>query len=422
MSKETEKLIISPELKQRLIAAKENGSTAAAKILGELKKPRVEIMQSNLANNFYSKRFVSNHNEYKSLIIKIGMCRKDFSNENNPDYGNPDADERPSNQVWRSPAQFAKEFKNLSFTDDELTYFDSAIKETSKVTIRISNKFKDFVDAYTGANYSIFGDNEAPLHSSCMRGDDTAEIAADFYKNFAGCRIMVATNKQNEIVGRAIIWDGLTVKSGRGNILPDTYSFIDRKYYSFAFIRTMMLKYAEEHGIDLSKTYDDINHPTNVTPLRDIQENENGSYWSKNISNSVWIKKVVPQVKWHKHGAPYVDTMFNLFFDEDKKELYLCNNSDGMSDHETRLAYCHSTGGCSCGVDYHICPKCGEIHYNSGKNLSLCDSCYSSMFKRTAFGHAYSGKLIKRKGILIPAEVAKSPYCDVAVNVSRLFE
>lgn len=424
MSKENEKLIISPELKQRLIAAKENGSTAAAKILEELKKPRLEIMQSNLANNFYSKRFVSNHNEYKSLVIKIGMCRKDFSNENNPDYGIPDAEERPSNQIWRSPSQFAKEFKNLTFTDDELTYLDSAIKETSKVTIRISNKFKDFVDAYTGANYSIFGENEAPLHSSCMRYENTAEIAADFYKNFAGCRIMVATNKNNEIVGRAIIWDGLMMTTTGGTTLCENITFLDRKYYSFAFIRTMMLNYAKAHGIDIYKTYDDIHHTLSVTPFHPIETIENGTL-PENDSINVLFRKNVPTVKWHKKGAPYLDTMAYVHYNRDEKQLYLCNSEYGITGNESKIAYCRSTEGAACGTGHYICPKCGYIHsrdpYGCTK-VSLCSDCRREIFKETPMGLVYSGKLLKKKGLSIPAEVAKSPYCDVAINVGRLLE
>ena len=423
MSKETEKLIISPELRQRLIAAKDNGSTVAAKILEELKKPRIEIMSSNLANNFYSKRFVNDRNEYKSLVIKVGCCRKDFSNENNPDYGVPDAAERPSNQVWRTPSQFAKEFKNLEFTDDELTYFDSAIKETTKVTIKISNKFKDFVDAYTGANYSIYCDSDAPLHNSCMRSDGLVEVVADFYKNFAGCRIMIATNKNNEIVGRSIIWDGLTMTTQRGHLLKESVSFMDRKYYAYAFVRTMMLNYAKEHGIDLWKTTDDIHHKNDVNPFHDI-EVETGTM-DADHSTGVWFRKNVPHLKWHKKGSPYLDTMTYVFYDQEQNQLYLCNNDDGITDCENRLAACDTTGGCARSNDTYICPKCGCTHSRSPYNynkVSLCYECRNELFKETPVGLTYSGKLVKKRGVLLPSEVAKSKYCAIAMSAGRLMQ
>ena len=430
MSKETERIIISPELKQRLIAAKENGSIVAEKILEEIKKPRVEIMSSNLANNFCSKRCVSGQNEYKSLVIKVCSSRKDFDNANNPDHGMPEAADRPSNQVQQSPAKFAMEFKNLAFTDTALTYFDSAIKETSKVTIKISNKFKDFERAYNGSNYSIFGDYKAPLHNSCMRYDNISEPAADFYKNFAGARMMIATNKNNEIVGRAIIWDNLEVwrYGSTSELLASGISFLDRKYYAFDFVRTLMLNYAKEQGIDMYKTHDDIQHMREATAFHDINRLDgNGVLFHADTgADCVCFKKDVPQVKWHKFGAPYLDTLPYVIYTNGK--VYLCNYDDGVTGCEYRLATCRDTDGTANRSHWHVCPSCGTCHSDDDfdedddQTLSLCRECQKSVFKKTPFGPIFTGKSVKRRGLWLPASIAKSPSCDIAINISRLFK
>ena len=65
----------------------------------------------------------------------------------------------------------------------------------------------DFLDAYLGANYSSITDNDiSTLHNSCMRYEDKARNAADFYANFAGAGILVAKDKSNNVLGRAVVW------------------------------------------------------------------------------------------------------------------------------------------------------------------------------------------------------------------------
>lgn len=412
------KLDITPEGRERLVAASVNGSTVAAGLLGDLKKPRAEILSSATTDHVRTKRCVNRHGDgYSSLVLKFGYCMKDFSNELNPDHGNPDAADRPSNLVWTTPSQFALLFKNHHFTNTELDYFNSAVKETSKVTIRIGTKFKDFEYAYNGANYSVFCETDATLQNSCMRYDNVAEVAADFYKNFCGCRIMIATNARHEVVGRAVIWDGVDLyDNDNGRRISTNVSFLDRKYYSYFFVKKMMIEYAYDHGIDLIKTHDDINSPHEVTPTHTFDGLTKGDV------EYVCMRKDVPHVRWHKHGAPYVDTMSNIMVSSDKK-LYLSNYESGICS-DMRLAECRHTDGTARSC-CKVCPCCGRTFQYSesgGVNMWLCNDCFRKFYIKTPFGNAYKGKLIKYKGFLLPLEIAKSEHVDNAINVSRLFD
>lgn len=419
MATKKARLTMTPEARERLVAASINGSTVATAILSEDKKPRADILDSANADNVRTKRCVSRHgDEYSTLVMKFGYCMKNFDNVLNPDHGNPDAADRPSNLVWTSPGQFARMFKNLNFSDAELDYFDSAVKENSKVTIRIGSKFKDFEFAYNGANYSIFCDSDGTLQNSCMRYNNTAEIAADFYKNFCGCRIMIATNARHEVVGRAVIWDGVDCYDNNdGSLLASNVSFLDRKYYSFFFVKKMMIEYAYEHGIDLIKTHDDINSQRQVTPTHDF------AGFTKGDVEYVAMRKDVPHIRWHKHGAPYVDTMSNIMVSDDKK-LYLSNYEDGIHG-DIRVAECRHTDGSARSCS-RICPCCGKTFQYTDccgtSNVWLCSTCYKKLFVPVAFGTALKGKCVKYKGLLLPAEVAKSEHVDKAINLSRLFD
>ena len=63
------------------------------------------------------------------------------------------------------------------------------------------------MEAYLESNYSPISDgSESSLHNSCMRYEDKARNAADFYANFAGAKILVARDDSSNVVGRAIVW------------------------------------------------------------------------------------------------------------------------------------------------------------------------------------------------------------------------
>ena len=87
----------------------------------------------------------------------------------------------------------------------------------------------DFMEAYLESNYSPIADSDtSSLHSSCMRYEDKARNAADFYTNFAGAKILVARDESNNILGRAVVWNEVTLWKSINT--PIAASLLDRIY------------------------------------------------------------------------------------------------------------------------------------------------------------------------------------------------
>lgn len=258
------KPIISIELKKRLEKASQNGSVIARDILKELRGCNdVKKIIRKTVNYFDTIRVVGNCSEYKSLRIDITCCTKDISNEHFPDKGNPQAPYFKENREKVALSTFVEYFCNLrQYTDEELTYFNSAMRSNQKVTVKVYDKMSDFERAYMGINYSPYADsNTSNLHGSCMRYEDTARNAADFYKNFAGARIIIATDEDNNILGRAILWDKADFVEGA---IHGVHSFLDRIYFCFDFVKVMIVNYATLLEITARKQKNTYEHKINT--------------------------------------------------------------------------------------------------------------------------------------------------------------
>lgn len=183
------KLNVSNELKSRLTHAAENGSVIAKDILSEVKKnvPVEEVIRGSY-NFFSTKRKRTEAGTFKKIRIVFTACNKDLGHPNFPDRNNPQAPWFPENRTDLEPSTFIELFKNLGpYQPDEINYFCSAISLDSKVTIRLHDSMNDFMEAYLESNYSPISDgSESSLHNSCMRYEDKARNAADFYAGSAG--------------------------------------------------------------------------------------------------------------------------------------------------------------------------------------------------------------------------------------------
>lgn len=372
------KATVSNELKKRLEFASKNGSVVATGILNELKKDKKECFGDKCIDYFDSLRAVGSRGEYKSLFIRITACTKDVNNPNFPDRGNPQAPYFKENRERISLGTFAGLFKNLNYTNDELIYFDSAMCVPDKVKLSVSDKMEDIERAYLGLNYYPFGDSESPLHGSCMRSEETARNAADFYANFAGAKILIAEDSQGQILGRAILWENATIDEFT-NI-----KILDRLYFSFEFIRVLMLNYAKEYGVHLRKWRNSYDTKSDFYALPGFPGAIKGQCRFK-------VKIHVPQMKWHKKGAPYMDTFSYLCCENGN--LVLCNRRT-----DDCVATLISTSGYG-SLEYQLCPKCGRVH-NGG---IFCDTCRDKLFSDTAFGSIIIGKMKKYKGKMFPA-------------------
>lgn len=372
------KAIVTNELRKRLEFASKNGSTLAKGILEELKKDVKECFGDKNVNYFDSVRVVGNNSDYKSLSIKISVCTKSLDNEHFNDKGNPNAPWFRENRERLSVGTFVNLFKNIKYTEEEFTYFESAICVNDIVKYRVSNKMSDFEKAYNGFNYYPFAMQSSPLHNSCMRYEDAARNAADFYANFAGAKILIAEDSQGQILGRCIVWENV--------VIPEVFEntkITDRMYYAFEFVRVGMCNYSKDVlGIYIRKSRNAVGCQKNFLCLK--ESGYTGSYtWD------AYVK--VPQVKWHKKGAPYMDTFYAIKkMDED---IVLSNNSYDC------LVKLESTSGYG-NLNYKYCPNCGKMHYRDGK---LCSACEKNIIEQTPFGNILKCKTRAYKGNKYPS-------------------
>ena len=344
------KLNVSNELKSRLMHAAANGSVIAADILSELKKnrPAQEIIRGSY--NFLStKRKWTDCGSFRKIRIVFTAFNKDPEHPNFPDRNNPQAPWFPENRTDLEPSTFVELFKNLpKYSPYEINYFCSALSLDSKVTVRLHESMNDFMEAYLESNYSPISDSDtSSLHSSCMRYEDKARNAADFYTNFAGAKILVARDESNNILGRAVVWNEVTLWKSINT--PIAASLLDRIYSSHAFVAELIRKQAQEAGILLRRRYNDYTHTTDFTVLNPIE----GQEWAAGDNIQVSLTVKVPACRWHKKGVPYLDTFYSLHLTDGNLEL---RNTEG----DTSIATCRSTEGRANRRKY-VCPKCGKL-------------------------------------------------------------
>lgn len=234
------RLYASNELKSRLTHAAANGSVIAADILSELKKnrPAQEIIRGSY--NFLStKRKWTDCGSFRKIRIVFTAFNKDPEHPNFPDRNNPQAPWFPENRTDLEPSTFIEQFKNLrEYTSCEINYFRSAITLDSKVSVRLYTRMNDFLDAYLESNYSSITDGDtSTLHNSCMRYEDKARNAADFYANFAGAGILVARDEGNNVLGRAVVWGESRVEhnrnAGRTGFRTGPHLYVTRLCHGF---------------------------------------------------------------------------------------------------------------------------------------------------------------------------------------------
>ena len=405
------KISISPEMKSRLQNAAANGSVVAEDILSELGRncDASEIIRGTY-NYFTTKRIRVNHNSYHKIRIVFTACGKNLEHENFPDKGNPSAPWFSENRADLEPSTFVGLFKNLPEYDSEnIKYFVSAITLDSRVTIKIYSGMKDFFEAYCGDYYTLITDTEeSTLHNSCMRHEEKARNAADFYRNFAGAKIIVAKDKDSNILGRAIIWERLIWHRLYGT--ETNISLMDRIYTSHSFVIDMMKDAAKKAGIIFRKRYNDYSHQREVVamnPVAGVMENDE-------ITADLVLE--VPVCQWHKRGVPYLDTFINLAMNGEHLEL-----SNYPTDN--LIAECQSTSGYAERCRY-VCPRCNRIHMDSYDRF--CEQCLPEIYTQTIFGRTLNSRPIIYKGIQYPSSLFKRgkpiPQLKRYLQIEKLFK
>lgn len=406
------KLNVSNELKSRLTHAAANGSVIAADILAETKRNAdvSEIIRRGY-NFFSTKRKRTGCTLYQKIRIVFTTCNKDLVNKNFPDRNNPQAPWFPENRTDIEPSTFVGLFRNLpEYSEAELSYFSSAICVDSKVTVRLHEGMQDFFEAYSEENYTTVTDTtESSLHNSCMRYENRVRNAADFYANFAGASILVARDESNNVLARAVVWKNVRTLPGSGTF--DGFSLMDRVYFSHAFVLEMMRKQAATLGITFRRQHNDYSHTRDFVALNSLPEE--GIEAGKSYTLSLAVE--VPACKWHKRGAPYMDTFYCICMKDGKMELR--NLEAGKV-----VATCRSTEGVATPVG-KVCPGCGYVH--TATESAFCPSCRQRIYSCTIFGQVMTGNTVEYQGKTYPSLLFKKkrpiPSMRLYLQVNKLY-
>ena len=408
----------SEALRKRLESASFNGSVIARDILKASRKHMSQLTTSK-ANYFDSVRITHGMDGNQTKMrVKITYCDKDLSNPNFPDRGNPQAPYLPENRKRCEPNVFAAFFLDMdSYSSDDKNFFAWSLCCASKITVVADQSVDGIYKAYNAQHYAPYSQDEYnTLGHSCMRYDNESRVAADFYSNFAGCTVLRAVDEEGLTWGRALVWNDVDfVYGGTMNIRG---SFLERVYFTYDFVRVMIINKAKEMGVMFRKYVNDYSSYTQFTPLTDFMD-EDMFIHEAGKKMVMLASKTVPANTWHKKGAPYLDTMWIVNINADG-DLILANHAEA-----DYIASCRNTTGTADRVAY-VCPICGRLHYNDDVD-HICPVCHGDLYKDTAIGHVYPGKgITKYKGNYVPKEFIKNrrptKNYQMYLNVNKLYK
>ena len=405
-------LVIHNDLKKRLKTAAANGSIVAKEVLKAVADGKTTNANANYFTSVRNRR--ANDETVGVYQIKITCCNKDIENPNFPDLGREDAQWLKHNRCEISAPTFAEQFGLTGYSSDDYTYFASAIGCPSKIHLELISSEQDMEQAYNMENYPDIRQNSdmsSTLHHSCMRYDETARRAADFYHNFAGAKMLIAKGDDGLIYGRSIIWRNIESVE----YPQQQFSMIERIYCCYDFIFTMMMNWAIQN-VDLRKKENSYTCTRDFITLREMELN--GVTFGKGAHLNLRLHINVPQLKWHKQGVPYLDTFHLICYYQEK--IYISNHEVAPN---TQIANCRNTNGTADRVN-NICPVCGKVHIYSG----LCEKCTQTYFISNKFGSFYTNKkgFTQYKGDSVLREMMHkgkpNKHFQAMLNTDKLFK
>lgn len=407
-------LVIHNDLKKRLKVAASNGSVVANDVL----KAVADGVQTDANANYFTsvrKRSIT-EDGVTAYQIKITCCNKDVENPNFPDLGREDAQWLKHNRCELSALCFVDNFGLADkYTSEEITYFASALGCPVKLHLELISSEQDMEKAYNMENYPNMRQNSdlsCTLHHSCMRYEDTARRAADFYHNFAGAKMLIAKGEDGLIYGRTIIWKNVEIEGMKTKV-----SLIERVYCCYDFIYALMMEWAAKN-VDFRKKENTYNCTQGFVALRKINMSEDNCQVDKNEQLTLEMRINVPQLKWHKCGVPYMDTFHRICYCDGN--LYIANY---VVKPNSNFADCRNTSAFAERTN-HICPVCGKVHCSSG----LCGSCRDTYFTTNEYGSFYMNKkgfaVYKGKTVLREMLYKGKPNKNyqTVLNTDKLFQ
>lgn len=373
------------DFERRLSNAAKNGSTVCDAVLKALNK--ADNIRETVKLDYLTTVRInrgSGDDAYTFRGVKITCCKKDFNNANNPEKGSPVGMWRSENRVDLSLQDLVACFKDLNvsdFSDADYQYAAEVLIFDEPIVCVEKKGMDNITQTYDCANYAVVGGCDNTLWSSCMRDSSCAAVAGDFYANFCGANIIAAVGAvSGSVYGRAIYWPNITVNGESG-------PFLDRVYYVADPVRLMIWKFAEADGAVFRKYENSYSSKKRFV-----------KFAQPRVQIIADVDIVVPSIKWHKYGSPYMDTFSFLRYNKDDG-FVLTNNSD-----LTFVAQLDQTGT----VGYRaakICPVCGSVHGHSG---ALCRECEKTLLRDTPVGRIYIGVLDGAGNPVLPEKFAEA--------------
>jgi hypothetical protein len=168
----------------------------------------------------------------------------------------------------------------------------------------------------------------------------------------------------------------------------------------------MIYDYAQSIGIQLRKQSNDNQSAMcfsflNLVPGIEVVDRHGQA-------NGLHFYIRVPASKWHKHGAPYMDTFAYLVLQPDGSIL-LSNRS---------MTGCFAELRSTSAIAYRsksICPVCNNVH--SGDSGPLCESCRKTIVRDTIVGSVILGGTTEYKGAVYPSKLLRKGRPRPALNL-----
>lgn len=276
------------------------------------------LLRKALTYNIYLSK---KHPNYISFREKKGMLS--FS----PPGKYPEID--PNTKLWKRegrqemrPAALVRKLLNprlvRKLNDKHFNHFATLFKAEEEKT-KVTFEYVPFEVGY-GSGNTVDG------LTSCM----VNQPIQNFYNNF-DCKLLVArTGEEKKIVGRAIVWNSVSLMSSKDNTLIEEIKYMDRIYMSAPEFGAMFIEYAKDHGMYYRGTCSNSERSIGVYDCAGKELND--------IYLTVSIEKqdeVNNQCKFY----PYLDT----FAYSSREKLY-SYNFDQQKNHPLRFKMWNTNG------------------------------------------------------------------------------
>lgn len=161
------------------------------------------------------------------------------------DNGNWDTDGRMKIKFGKGLNKlFASAGLDKPLSDTELEKVVSAIKSEYVFNGKITEVFGD--DIVKWYHYEKYANDQYTLSSSCMKHDECQPYVAFYAKN-KNASMIIATNNDDELIGRAIVWEKATLLPHDKNYPELKVTFCDRAYGKNITVNAIV-DYAKDKG------------------------------------------------------------------------------------------------------------------------------------------------------------------------------